>query len=630
MISNKKGFSFVELMMILIFFFIILASLMPMITRRHLAPPQKVNHGTYACYYDGGVLKQTLVKGKKTIIDNQPAGAGGCHFEPPKKARYFYVQLIGGGGGGKDLTDAELARDEYKVKGSYIKEGGTVVQENSSSGGGDWTDLLTDAEFNTLVGGRKLVLEGTSEDGSVCSSAYASYYSYGCGDGVEDLEPYCKISKSSLPSGCSIPSDYTQSAGQIQHSCTPKADEPKVCDSCPSISCPAPTATDPTAKQDYPLTSATNMVSTKCQNDKNGKGTTCHKMVPLRNIGRNIVTHDSQWSNNASFCGYIRGGVPRQRDGYGHHFYIGSTNLLRICGGEGAQTGKNRFENPKALYYNQNPPKNEYCSLESEYLDAKNAECNEGSDGFAPALSEGEYLYPGVGIYDIKISQSQVIPYGVGGRAGELKTLILKTIPENLPIHPGAAGAVGVNGSDTTIGPGTDFPLKRAKGGQAGTSIFTSDVGISPYASDGETKQQAGNWRTFTTADMESRIGGKITYSTFVRFVISYNNKALKQRMEVFGQGGSGAATKTESTCGYLYEPVVLEDNGTELNKHMFAGHANFPVGTFASCNGHAWVTTKDADEDESTGYDLGYYAGALQLVATPSAGQSGAVVISW
>ena len=86
--QGKKGFSFIELILILVFFFIILASLMPMITRRHLAPPERANHGTYACYWerkeDGTQqLKQTLVRGRKTIIKN--ADTAECTFDPPKQ-----------------------------------------------------------------------------------------------------------------------------------------------------------------------------------------------------------------------------------------------------------------------------------------------------------------------------------------------------------------------------------------------------------------------------------------------------------------------------------------------------------------------------------------------------------------
>ncbi len=653
---NKKAFSFVELMMVLVFFFIILAALMPMITRRHLAPPQKVNHGTYACYRDNaGVVRETLMKGKKTIIDDQVAAGGTCNFEPPTKARYFYVQLIGGGGGGKDINDEDLLLDAYKIKGSYAKVGGTIVQDSGSPS--DWTGLLDDAEYNTLVGSKKLILSGTSNDGEVCSSSYYSWESRGCGDGVEDSDPYCKIGIGSgtgeVPTSCvtPTPSGFSKSAGMLQHTCTAKAEDPKVCESCPSVTCTVPvTAETPDGKKDYNLGSSTNMVSTRCTNNKNGSGISCYRKISLSSIGRNIIDHSYTWSNNPSLCGYVRGGVPRQSDGYGHVFSVGSTNLLRICGGEGAQTGKNKYENPVSAYYNH-PYHIEYCSTPDEYKDAANGSCldipssSEGGEGTEPtSLNPEEYLYPGVGIYDVKASQSQVIPYGVGGRAGQIKTLILKKIPENMQMVPGTAGPVNGKGGDTTFGPGTDFPQKIAFGGGAGASVFTIDAGLTPYSdAETETLQGPGSWRTTSTESMDSRIGEKIVFSTFIRFVISYNNHALKERMEVFGRGGDGAATMTESTCAYKYEPIILADNSDILNSRIFAGHANVPVPTWTEdgvvdgvtytaspCNGHSWVTQEDADDDPTTGYDLGYYEGALQISSHATGGQSGAIVISW
>ena len=676
---NKSGFSFVELMMVLIFFFIILASLMPMITRRHLAPPQKVNHGTYACYYDreDGILKETLIKGRKTIIDNEHPTSGRCKFEPPSKARYFYVQLIGGGGGGQDITDADLIKDEYQVIGTYTKRGSSIVWDNGycTSKPGTicepWMDIFNNNnEYLALVKNKRIVLDASSSDGSICSTSTSPSYSWGCGEGEKDSDPYCKIGIGSgandIPSSCvtPTPSGFSKSAGMLQHSCTAKADQPTVCESCPTKTCNVPvTAENPTGTKDYQLTSSTNMISTRCENEKRGYGTSCHRYVELSSLivsGNLQHITETSWGNSASLCRYIRNGdtgfsIPRQSDGSGVRFYVGDTDLLKICGGEGAQTGKNKHENPLSEYYHS-PYNVKYCSTSDQYLDSANGSCldipgytsnvgqtpNEyGGDGPAPATNDPDYLYPGVGIYDIRVGQKQVLPYGVGGRAGEIKTLILKSVPDDVDIEPGLGGGIGQPGGATSIGPGTRFPKRIAEGGNAGTAIFTIDANLSPYLEDGTTLQGTdGNWRTTTTEDMDSRMGEEITFSTFVKFIISYNNKPLKERLKVFGRGGVGAATMTESTCAYKYEPVTLEDQSSILETNIsVADHTNIPVPTWTydndditavPCNGHQWVMYEDADDDYTTGYDKGYYDGALQIVEHATGGESGAVVISW
>ena len=191
--QSKKGFSFVELLIILVFVFIILASLMPMITRRHMAPPEKADHGTYACYWerkaDGShILKQTFIKGKRTVVSDEATDV--CKFDPPKKAKYFYVQLIGGGGGGKKLEweDIDPATNEaYRVKGhSSLAKYPIVGQSGSNSYS---QDMFDKKEYKALVNDHKIVLHADAGEGGVCDPELFKEFS--CDHGEKDDVPFC-------------------------------------------------------------------------------------------------------------------------------------------------------------------------------------------------------------------------------------------------------------------------------------------------------------------------------------------------------------------------------------------------------------------------------------------------------
>ena len=101
--QKKKGFSMVELMLLLLFVSLITAALTPVVTRKHYKMPRPTSHGAYLCYdRGGGQLHEVRFSGKAlttTVFDRDVAQ---CNFEPPQKVSYFHVSAIGGGGGGGD------------------------------------------------------------------------------------------------------------------------------------------------------------------------------------------------------------------------------------------------------------------------------------------------------------------------------------------------------------------------------------------------------------------------------------------------------------------------------------------------------------------------------------------------
>ena len=99
---KKRAFSLVELMMLLLVSSLIIAALVPVVTKKHFRLPSTVIHGAYMCYYKNGELYEAKWSGKnqQTVVYDRPTDQ--CVFSPPQKAAYFQISAIGGGGGGGD------------------------------------------------------------------------------------------------------------------------------------------------------------------------------------------------------------------------------------------------------------------------------------------------------------------------------------------------------------------------------------------------------------------------------------------------------------------------------------------------------------------------------------------------
>lgn len=265
--------------------------------------------------------------------------------------------------------------------------------------------------------------------------------------------------------------------------------------------------------------------------------------------------------------------------------------------------GGNDYCVPASFYNKYNiQQKDKVKSASAEYLvkDSSDQELSKEAVNSVDSItySEDEYDYRKLRFGKIRLTQSQEIPYGIGGKAGELKSMILRDIPENVPMHPGWGGkATGSNdnnrselneggrsGEDTTFGGGASgIPERRAQGGRSGELFFTQSIKVDPYFYDedgnivkttgadgkqhamiqGQDSYNGSLWRTETTHDMSARYGEELTYSAFVKFVISYNSGALRERMKDFGRGGDGASTIANCTKGYDYQPIVLLNSDT-------------------------------------------------------------------
>ena len=98
----------VELLLLLMIASLVVAAMVPVITKKHLMMPAITTHGTYMCYYKDNYLVEERWAGKlaqKLVFRNGDTAGNRistCIFDPPKKATYFQVTAIGGGGGGGD------------------------------------------------------------------------------------------------------------------------------------------------------------------------------------------------------------------------------------------------------------------------------------------------------------------------------------------------------------------------------------------------------------------------------------------------------------------------------------------------------------------------------------------------
>lgn len=118
--QKKKGFSMVEIMLLLLFVSLITAALTPVVTKKHFKMPRPASHGAYMCYdVGGGQLHEVRFSGKALTTKVFDRNVAQCKFEPPEKVSYFHVSAIGGGGGG---GDSGYEGGAYLTLGPYIEQ----------------------------------------------------------------------------------------------------------------------------------------------------------------------------------------------------------------------------------------------------------------------------------------------------------------------------------------------------------------------------------------------------------------------------------------------------------------------------------------------------------------------------
>ena len=686
--QSKSAFSFVELVIVLILLFVMLASFMPLITRKHLTPPAKVNHGTYACYRkQDNSLHQTLIKGTKVVENDIPVAK--CTFEPPKKAKYFYVQLIGGGGGGRNLTSSDLNSSSYYIQNVNNSKKGNIATgcyKLWSDGDKNCYSSTTSTQYDLglfkdkqdyldLVKNYKIGLYATGQRGRYCTTSYSySGYGYGarCDIGKQDAESVCQATRfdGTTSSTCHYSGRCYKSGSRYYYQLDcPETDGLK-CPTCKKYDFAENNCDPATHTGDGCFYEVTAMEAKDCNNQKYGNSKSFYTQISLKDLYNTHISSSTFRDDENRTVTYNGKTAQKAWNGVGMKFTWktnGVDQYFNVRGGSGGIIGMMEKNNP---YYSDDSSQvknnSEYCSANETYntvqppsttydpnklydaycltSDASIAPCKQGSESSSYDNSTTfNFRYLQIG--DIDLSQKQVIPYGVGGKAGQIKTLLFKELKDNLPMNPGRGGAIGAKGEDSTFGGGdSGIPLKVAYGGPGGVQVYTTDVKINPYmyGTTYQYNQPAGQWRTATTKEIATRNGEKISYNSYIKFLISYRNENIINIMKDFGKGGDGTASMTDCTFGYLYQPITLEYNGTVKNKIVPSGRENVAPSKLTDsgfvCNGkYKWYSYSYSTPVDTYGIYSGYWRSttnssvrAVQVDEPATEGGSGAIVISW
>lgn len=204
----KKGFSLIELMLLMLIVAIALAASIPVITKKHLKLPQFSEHGVYLCYYDDDEnLHEVRYTNKfginKAVLDHTTSN---CVFNPPAKASYFHISAVGGGGGGGDsgykggtvetnwtptynISPFNITADDLEAKGITTAEFNTYAgtlyafARGTDSGRGGFVNYVYENKANTLNPSSSCSSQSTTPK-KVCTTGpqFETRTEYGCKD----------------------------------------------------------------------------------------------------------------------------------------------------------------------------------------------------------------------------------------------------------------------------------------------------------------------------------------------------------------------------------------------------------------------------------------------------------------
>ena len=99
--NKKKGFTLAESLIFLLVTALVMAATMPIVTRKHLRPGQKVPHGKWACKYINGVKMHATAGSANAALPPDTHWLPGCDFpDLPETVKYVVVRVIGAGSSG--------------------------------------------------------------------------------------------------------------------------------------------------------------------------------------------------------------------------------------------------------------------------------------------------------------------------------------------------------------------------------------------------------------------------------------------------------------------------------------------------------------------------------------------------
>ena len=132
---KKCGFSLAEALIFLLVACLILLASMPVITRRHIIPPERVPHGKWACKLINGVKHQATAAHSNAELPSDDKWVEGCVFPKlPAKVKYIIVRVIGAGAnGGAGNVSVDPTNDEkilYRIIEKLKNENAKAAEGN--------------------------------------------------------------------------------------------------------------------------------------------------------------------------------------------------------------------------------------------------------------------------------------------------------------------------------------------------------------------------------------------------------------------------------------------------------------------------------------------------------------------
>ena len=175
--KTYRGFSMVEMMLLLIIVSLMLASGVTVISKKHVKVPRLSSHGAYICYINNaGELRQEKYLG--IGLENKIMDEGGpCVFEPPARAAYLHIQATGGGGGGGASGYKGGTLFTYESKTEVISPFGWTQDRLDLKG-------MDIDELEDLGGKVWAYADGTGEFGDGGAGGDAYYIKQDCANGA--------------------------------------------------------------------------------------------------------------------------------------------------------------------------------------------------------------------------------------------------------------------------------------------------------------------------------------------------------------------------------------------------------------------------------------------------------------
>ncbi len=161
---NKKAFTLVEVMLLLVVLSLVFASSVSLITRKHKLKPRRSVHGQYICFREPetGVLRQVKYSGKSLLQDQREIDK--CTFEAPSNSSYMYIMLVGAGGAGGNAN--------HKSKTADLYEGPMYIDflKNLHGGNNDGSNEVAGITDNDVVNDATWKYEEKDKDGNIIPS----------------------------------------------------------------------------------------------------------------------------------------------------------------------------------------------------------------------------------------------------------------------------------------------------------------------------------------------------------------------------------------------------------------------------------------------------------------------------